>query len=214
MYQLYYSPGTASMAPHILLEELSVPYELVLTDTAIGSHKKADYLALNPNGTIPTLVDRGQVIFETAAICLHLVDSHPEKNLFPAPGTLERAEAYKWLIWLSATLQSTLVVYFYPERWVSSEQNAADVKRHAEQKAQGLLEQMDKHLASHCSPWFLGEEFSLIDIYAMMLCRWTRHFNEKKARDFPFIALWVQKVLARPAVQKVMDYDGLVKPYV
>lgn len=85
MYQLYYSPSTASMAPHILLEELSVPYELVLTDTAAGSHKKADYLALNPNGTIPTLVDRGQAIFETAAICLHLVDSHPEKNLFPAP---------------------------------------------------------------------------------------------------------------------------------
>ena len=82
------------------------------------------------------------------------------------------------------------------------------------QKAQGLLEQMDKHLASHCSPWFLGEEFSLVDIYAMMLCRWTRHFDDKKARDYPFIALWVQKVLARPAVQKVMDYDGLVKPYV
>jgi glutathione S-transferase len=214
MYQLYYSPSTASMAPHILLEELSVPYELVLTDTATGSHKKAEYLALNPNGTIPTLVDRGQVIFETAAMCLHLVDSHPEKNLFPAPGTLQRAEAYKWLIWLSATLQSTLVVYFYPDRWVSGEQNQADVKRHAQQKAQSLLEHMDKHLASHCSPWFLGEEFSLVDIYAMMLCRWTRHFDDKKARDYPFIALWVQKVLARPAVQKVMDYDGLVKPYV
>ncbi|MFC4654890.1 MULTISPECIES: glutathione S-transferase family protein [Rheinheimera] len=214
MYQLYFSPSTASMAPHILLEELQAEYELVLTDTATASHKSADYLKLNPNGLIPTLVDGELVLFETAAICLHLCDKHADKALMPAPGSAQRGEAYKWLFWLSATLQSALIVYFYPERWVEGEQNAADVKAHAQAKVLSLLEQMEQQVASHCGHWFLGDEFSLLDIYAMMLCRWTRNFSGKKARDFPFLALWLQRMLARPAVQKVYAKENIQPPFV
>jgi len=214
MYQLYYSPSTASMAPHILLEELHAQFELVLTDTATASHKSAEYLKLNPNGLIPTLVDGELVLFETAAICLHLCDKHAEAGLMPAVGSAKRGEAYKWLFWLSATLQSALIVYFYPERWVNDEQNAADVKAHAQAKVLSLLEQMEQQVSSHCGHWFLGDEFSLVDIYAMMLCRWTRNFSGKKARDFPFLALWLQRMLARPAVQKVYAKEHIQPPLV
>jgi len=86
MPQLHYHPSTASMVPHILLEELGVPFELVFVDRANGAHKTASYLALNPNGLIPVWVDGDLALYETAAICLHLVDTHPQAALAPALG--------------------------------------------------------------------------------------------------------------------------------
>lgn len=85
MLQLHYFPSNASLTPHMLLEELGVPYELKLVDRAHGAHKAPDYLALNPNGLIPVLVEAHAegdlVLYETAAICLHLVDTHPQAGL-------------------------------------------------------------------------------------------------------------------------------------
>jgi glutathione S-transferase len=77
MLNLYYAPSTASMAPHIVLEELSVPYQRTLVDRANHAHKQPDYLRLNPNGRFPVLVDGDLVVYEAAAIVLHLCDTHP-----------------------------------------------------------------------------------------------------------------------------------------
>src|SRR5258706_15496109 len=128
MLQLHHYPSTASMAPHLLLEELGVPYELKLVDRTQQAHKSADYLRLNPNGLIPVLIDGELVLYESAAICLHLVDTHPEHELAPAVGTSERAHFYKWLVWLTNTLQAALIVYFYPERWADTDEAIAQVK--------------------------------------------------------------------------------------
>ena len=68
MYKLYYYPGNASMAPHMLLEELGVAYELILVDREKNAHQSAEYLKLNPNGRIPTLIDGELILYETAAI--------------------------------------------------------------------------------------------------------------------------------------------------
>lgn len=214
MIQLHHSPGTAAMAPHIVLEELGVPFELVNVDRENGEHRSAAYRKLNPNGLIPVLVDDGQVLYETAAICLHLADTHPEVALMPPLGGVERAHAYKWLSWLSTTLQQALIVYFYPDRWADTPDAIAQVKSHAEQKVLLLLEQIDAQLAGHGGPWLLGNTYSLVDPYAMMLCRWTRNFASRKARDFPHIGPWLARVLARPAVQRVFATERLAQPWV
>jgi glutathione S-transferase len=103
--RLYYYPSYISLAPHILLEELGTPYELVFVDRYAGTHKRAEYLALNPNGLIPVLVDGLLVVYEAGAICLHLSDTHPQAGLMPALGSVERAHAYKWLLWLATGLR-------------------------------------------------------------------------------------------------------------
>jgi glutathione S-transferase len=92
MIELHYFPGNASMTPHLLLRELGVPFALRLVDRAAGAHKSPEYLKLNPNGLIPVLVDDGLVIYETAAIVLHLCDTHPQAGLAPAVRTGERAQ--------------------------------------------------------------------------------------------------------------------------
>ena len=83
MYQLHYFPANANAAPHMVLEELGDKYELVLVERAKNAQKSAEYLKINPNGRIPTLVDKGHAISEAAAIVLHLVDAHAEAGLAP-----------------------------------------------------------------------------------------------------------------------------------
>jgi glutathione S-transferase len=215
MIQLHYAPTTASMIPHMLLHELGVPFELVLVDNTIGAHREPAYLAINPNGLLPAMTDGDLVLFETAAICLHLCDTHPQACLAPAIGTVQRAHFYKWLMWLTNTLQSTLVVYFYPHRWVNegNVSGTAEVQAHAQSKADGLLDQLDAELARHGGPWFMGETFSALDPYVFTLCRWTRNFKGRKARDLPHLGPYLQRVLERPATQRVVLTEQLGAPF-
>lgn len=210
MATLHYYPSNASFAPHVLLREIGAPFELALVDRTQGAHKSAAYLRLNPNGLIPVLVDGDLVLYETAAICLHLCDRHPEAGLAPPVGSDERAHFYKWLSWLSATLQPALIVYFYPERLID-EGDPAPVKRRAEARVLELLQQIDDQLAH--GPWMGGGRYSALDPYAFMLCRWTRHFASRKAREFPRIGPWMQRVFDRPAVQAAYREEQLTKPW-
>jgi glutathione S-transferase len=219
-YQLHFSPSSAAMAPHILLQELGVPFEKVLVDTSTGAHRTEAYRKLNPNGLIPTLVDGDLVLYETAAICLHLCDTNPEAGLAPAVGSTERAHFYKWLIWLTNTMQSTLIIYFYTDRWMNPGNSAgvAELKSHAEAKVGLMLDQLDAELArlekTHDQPWLLGAEYSAVDIYALTLCRWTRNFASQPARDRAHLGPYLKRALARPAVIKTFEAEGLAQPWV
>ena len=213
--QLHYAPATASMIPHLLLQELGIPFELHLVDNTQGAHREPAYLAINPNGLLPAMTDGDLVLYETAAICLHLCDTHAAAGMAPAVGTVQRAHFYKLLMWLTNTLQSALIVYFYPQRW-ANEGNAAgvaEVKAHAQAKIDGMLDQLDAELARHGGPWFLGDVFSMLDPYVFTLCRWTRNFNGRKARDLLHLGPYLQKVLERPASQRVIVTEGLTAPY-
>ena len=224
MLHLHYYPSTASMVPHILLEELGVPYQRVLVDRAVYAHKSPEYLKLNPNGLIPVLVQDDMaggagtplVLYETAAIVLHLCDTHPDAGLAPPVGSAERAHFYKWLMWLTNTLQATLIVYFYPERWVTAGNaaGAAEVKAAAETKIAGLLDQLDAELAKHGQDWFMGAHYTALDAYVFTLCRWTRNFASLPARGRPHLGPYLQRMLARPSVQRVMVAEQLQPPFV
>jgi len=214
--QLHYYPSTASMVPHILLEEIGAPFDRVLVDRTQNAHKTPAYLALNPNGLIPLFTDGELVLYETAAICLHLCDTHPQAALAPALGSAQRAHFYKWLMWLTNTLQSTLIVYFYPERWVDAGRTgaAAEVKRHAQARVGSLLDQVDAELALHSGHWLLGDRHSALDPYLFTLCRWTRGFSSAPARERPHLGPYLQRMLERPAVQRVLAAEGLQAPFV
>jgi glutathione S-transferase len=221
MLILHYYPSNASMVPHILLEELAVPYQRVLVDRTVNAHKSADYLRLNPNGLMPVLTDGDLVVYETAAIALHLCDTHPKSGLAPPVGSPQRAHFYQWLMWLTNTLQATLIVYFYPERWVDAGDvaGAAVIKAHAESKVGVLLDQMDAELARHSddiddAPWFGRYGYSALDAYVLTLCRWTRHFESPPARTRAHLGPYLQRVLARPAVQRAIANEGLAAPWV
>lgn len=217
MIQLHYYPSTASMIPHILLEEIGLPYERVLVDRSIGAHKAPEYVKLNPNGLIPVLTDGDLVLYETAAIVLHLCDTHPQSRLVPQVGTVERAHFYKWLVWCTNTLQAALIVYFYPERWLNegNAEGVAQLKAHAEQKVGTMLDQLDAELARHSGLWFAGDGYSALDPYVFTLCRWTRNFKSSPpARTRQHLGPYLERMLERPAVQRVLANEKLAAPFV
>lgn len=214
MVRLHYFPGNASFAPHVLLNEIGAPFELVLVDRGRQAQRSPEYLKLNPNGRIPVLVDGDLVLYETAAICLHLADAHPRCELAPPPGTAERAHFYKWMIWLTNTLQPTLMNYFYPDRVVrdGNAEGAAEVRARAEAFAVELLAQVDEQLASHGGRWLLGDRYSAIDPFAFLMCRWTRNFTARPARSFAHIGPYLGRMVERPAVRRAFDTERLPPP--
>lgn len=212
MYKLYYYPSNANLAPHMLLEEIGADYELILVDRTQDAHKKADYLKLNPTGLIPVLIDGDLVLPETAAICLHLVDKHPDAGLAPRVGTAERAQFYRWLVYLTNTVQAGLVTYFYPDRLVDTPEQAKVVQKHTEARIGDMFDIIEAQFASHDGPWLLGEQYSAVDPYLFMLSRWTRNLT-KPARDRPQLKRFLDAMIARPAVMKAHEFEGLKAPY-
>ncbi len=211
MATLYYYPGNASMAPHMVLEEIGAPYELSLVDRTKQAHKDPEYLRLNPNGLIPVFIDGDLVLFESAAICLHLADRNPAAKLAPELGTAERAQFYKWLIHLTNTVQAELITYFYPERVTDSAATAAEVKRHAERRVGEMFDRIEVALAAD-GPYLLGARFSAADLYLLMLVRWSRGMVNP-ARDRKAIRRLLDRLIERPAVQRVFTKEEIAAPW-
>ncbi|WP_119679998.1 glutathione S-transferase family protein [Indioceanicola profundi] len=211
MYKLFYNPGMASLAPHIALEEIGADYELVRVDTAAGEHRTAAYLALNPTGRIPTLLEGGQPVFETAAILLYLADRHPEAGLIPAVGTMERGLACQWLVHLANTVHPAFVCFYYPERHVADPANVADVKATAEQRLNLMFDLLDAELEKR--NWLGGDAYGVADIFLFMMVRWGRNFQHRPPRLLPNLGAHAARMMSRPAVRRAFEREGLAEPY-
>jgi glutathione S-transferase len=208
MYQLHYFPSNANAAPHMVLEGLGQKYDLVLVDRAKDAQKSTEYRKINPNGRIPTLVDGELVLFEAAAIVLHLVDKHPEAGLAPKVGTPERAKFYQWIVFLTNSLQEELMIWQYPDRLTGTDAAATEVvKLGAEKRASAYLDVVEQHLETN-GPLFLGEALSAADFYLVMLARWARPMaNPPRSR--PHIARLLDIVTALPAVRRAYEREGV-----
>ncbi|WP_198026613.1 glutathione S-transferase family protein [Bradyrhizobium sp. ARR65] len=164
-----------------------------------NAQKSKDYLKINPNGRIPTLVDGDLVMFEAAAIVLHLVDRHPDGGLAPKIGTPERARFYQWMAFLTNSLQEELMIWQYPDRLTGADAAATKiVKNGAEKRAGAYLDVIEQHLKVN-GPLFLGETLSAADFYLIMLARWARPMT-KPPRSRPNVGRLLDIVSALPAV--------------
>ncbi len=211
MYALHYYPGNASLLPHMALREAGVPFELRLVDRAHDAQKSLEYLRLNPNGLIPVLVQGDLVLFEAAAITLHLADQHPEAGLAPLPGTPERAQFYKWMVHLTNTPQAEYRAWFYPWQHVADPGAADAVKQASGERLGRMFGVIADQLGD--GPWLLGERFSAADLFLLMLVRWGRAMP-RPPRSLPSLAGHAQRVLARPAVQAAFAAEGLGEPLI
>ena len=211
MPQLHYYPSNASFLPHVMLREIGAPFELVLVDRTRNAQKSADYLRLNPNGLIPTLVDGDLVIFETAAIALYLADKHPEAGLAPPVGSPLRGAYYKWMVHLANTVQTGYRAWFYPHEFVADPAATETAKVAAGLKMMAAFDRIADQLGD--GPWLLGETFSAADLYLLMLTRWGRSLP-RPVRAIPELGAHAARVLARPAVRDAFAAEGTAAPFV
>lgn len=207
MYRLYYSPGAASLVVHWLLIELDAPHELALVDTQAREQKSPQYLALNPNGVVPTLVVDGQPLYEAAALVLHLADRHPEAGFAPAPGDPQRGAYLQWMLNIANTLQSPLRLWWYPGDIDAAAPET--VQAGARQRIEAAWDRLDAHLAQH-GPYLLGERLSAADFYLTMLMRWTRNMP-RPGHEWTHLAALAQRLKARPSFKTLYEREGLTE---
>jgi glutathione S-transferase len=210
MITLYYHPGNASLTPHILLNEIGQPFELAKIDCDQGEQRSEAYLRINPHGRVPALVDDGLILYETAAIVLHLIERHPEAELAPAPRSNERSLFYRWIAHLSCTVQPEMRPYFYAAQHAGDPAHIADVKETASRRLRAMFEVIDQQLGQ--GPYLLGDRYSAADPYLTMLMRWTRNMT-KPARTLPHLAAHAERVLARPQVKLTFEREGIAAPF-
>jgi len=208
MYSLYYSPGAASLVVHWLLIELDASHELKRVDLASGQQKLPDYLALNPNGVVPTLVIDGKPMHEAAAMVLLLADCHPDMGLAPAPDGRQRGAYYQWMLYLANAVQPLFRQWWYPQE-VAGPANADTVHAHVQPRIEAAWDRLDAHLGVN-GPYLLGDTVSAADFYLVMLMRWSRNMP-KEALAWPNLAELARRLKARPSFQTLYEREGLTE---
>jgi len=204
MYTLYYSPGAASVAVHGLLEELGVSYQTELIDTANNEHQGAAYLKLNPTGKIPAMrLETGEVISESAALCLFLADRHPQGGMSPAFDDPKRGPFLQWLMYLTNTLQPADLRFYYSDRYTSAAGDLDAIKEAAQTEIATCWKRIDTHLAAH-GPYLLGDRYSAADVFCYMLSTWQDSTPGLYER-YPHVKKLADLVSARPAIQRMIQ---------
>lgn len=210
-YVLYYYPGNASLLPHMMLREIGADFSLRLVDRANNEQKSSEYLRLNPNGRIPVLTDGDLVLFETAAIAMHLADRHPAARLAPPIASAERPEFYKWMVHLTNTPQAEYRAWFYPDEHVANPAAAPSVKEAAGLRLEAMFGRISAQLDGR--EWLLASGFSAADLFLFMLVRWGRTMP-LPPRDIGPLGAHAARVLARPAVQATLAAEKITAPFV
>lgn len=200
--KLYISPGACSLAPHIVLLEAGLPFELERVDlkakvTASG----ADFTAINSKGYVPALaLDNGQVLTEGAAILQYLADQKPEANLAPAAGTLARYQLQEWLTFISSEVHKPLATMFNPAQ-------SADWKAAVTASLGKRLDWLSAQLEG--KEYLLANQFGVADAYLFTVLNWSNFVGFSLA-NWPLVQAFMARVAARPQVQAALKAEGLV----
>jgi glutathione S-transferase len=188
MLTLFMSPGSSSMATHIALHEIGVDFESRWVSFAQREQYAPEYLAVNPEGKVPTLLVDGRPLTEVAATLYYLAKRFPEAGLFPAGDLDAEARIISWMSFIAATV--------HPARRIG-------VERWKE-----VFEITENRLAGE--DWAVGDRYSIADIHLFRLF-WRFFTTLHPARDaYPSLFAHYQRVMARPAVQKTIEIEAAV----
>jgi glutathione S-transferase len=200
--KLYYAPGACSMAPHIVLREAGLKFDLDKVDLAAKKTESGeDYLAVNPKGYVPALkLDDGTVLTEASVICQYIADLRPRRGLAPKPKTPERYKLMEWLNFTSSEIHKGLSDFFNPK--MTPEWREAKLDRLGKR-----FDYLDRALGAN--PHVMGE-FSIADAYLFTVLNWTGRL-EVDISKWPNIQAFKARIAERPAVKKAMKAEGLGK---
>ena len=202
--RLHWSPDSANLVVRIALNLLELPYESVRVNRGKGDHKKSDYLALNPQGLLPVLEDGDLVLFETAAILWHLIDRTGRlgPNGPEAVDPHARANALRWMFYLSNTLHADLRAAFYTDRYVADPQHVPSVRR-------GLRRRIHEHcdmLETQLDGGLVGQDLTIPDVYLCVCLRWAQIYPPGQVMldqlaPWPGLKAMAARVEAHPAAE-------------
>ncbi|MCW5745195.1 MAG: glutathione S-transferase family protein [Alphaproteobacteria bacterium] len=183
---LYLAPGASSMAPHIALHEVGVPFERRPVSLAKKDTRTPEFLAINPAGKVPTLLIDGRVLTEVAAILYYLARRYPDAGLLP--GDIEaQAQAISWMSFIASTL--------HPAR------------RQGLEHARTVYALADQMLGDR--DWALGS-YSIADIHLFRLFWRFRNSLNPGPGEFPHLVAHYERMMARPAVKRTIEVESAI----
>jgi glutathione S-transferase len=204
------------MAPHFMLEAMSVNFELILVDRKNNEQKSADYLLLNPAGRIPTLIDphyasentdnKGFAIFESPAICIHLAEMNPQANLIPQIGDRNRAIFLQWMMYLTNTVQAELMMCFYPENHTTDVKRIKTIEEAQELRVIAMFELLDQELKG--KSYLIGEAISACDYFLFMLAVWADELK-RPPLSFKYLGKYLCQLAQRDEIVSVCKTECL-----
>jgi glutathione S-transferase len=204
--KLFFAPGACSFVPHAMLELAGVEFEPVSVKLHKGEQRSAEYLAMNPRGQVPVLVDGGEVITQIVTILLHLDAKLPEAGILPASG-MARTRALETLTWMNNTVHPTFTHVFMPQKFTDDEAAQNAIRGFAVARYRELLGEIEA-LAAQAAPWMVGEKPGALDAYALTLLRWGGYAGIDPT-DFPKTWDLAQRFAALPAVARAVEREKL-----
>ena len=198
--KLYFFPNACSLAPHIVLRELALPFELVRVDNqAKTTANGEDFLQINPKGYVAALqLDNGQVLTEASAILQYLADLKPAAHLAPTNGSWERVRLQEWLNFIASEIHGGLAVFFNSaiQGEVRAMFLATLYKRFAI-----LVQTLERQ------DYLLGAQYSVADAYLFVVLRWAG-FHAIDLQQWPALAAFEQRVGERQAVIEALAAEA------
>ncbi|MEG9487693.1 glutathione S-transferase family protein [Mannheimia indoligenes] len=206
--KLYGLVGACSFVPHVALEWVKLHANQDYEFQAVSREfiKSPEYLALNPRGAVPLLVDGDLVLSQNQAIVHYLDEIYPDAKLFGSKTARDKAKAARWLAYFNADVHKSFVPLFRLPSY--AEGNEELIKTIRQQAAEQVLEQLtvaNEHLESHI---FFGESISVADVYLYIMLNWCRRLG----LDFshlPQLSAFMQRVEADKGVDNVREQEGL-----
>lgn len=204
--KLFFAPGACSFVPHAMLEMAGVEFEPVSVKLHKGEQRSAEYLAMNPRGQVPVLVDGDDVITQIVTILLHLDAKLPEAGILPASG-MARTRALETLTWMNNTVHPTFTHVFMPQKFTDDEAAQNAIRGFAVARYRELLGEIEA-MASRAVPWMVGERPGALDAYALTLLRWGGYAGIDPT-TFPKTWELAQRFAALPAVARAIEREKL-----
>ena len=196
MIRLYGIHASRAFRSLWMLEELGVEYEHIATNFS-GDNQKPDYLAINPNGRIPALVDGDTVLFESMAINLYLARKY-DRGLQPK-SLQDQALAVQWSFWVMTEIEKPLLTVLRNRRLLPEDQRDAAAADLAEQELARPLAVLDGAMADR--QHLVGESFSVADLNVASVLAWAPP-SGVRFDPHPNVERWLKECLSRPATKK------------
>jgi glutathione S-transferase len=203
--RLYYAPGACSLAPHIALAEAGADYDLVRVVLSEGEQHKPDYRAINPRGRVPTLLVDGKPLTEVPAILAYLAQRFPQANLLPAD-PFAAAKGLELASWIASTVHPSFAQIFRGDRFTDDAAAKEALKTDGAIRFQRHLAEIEA-LFTDGRPWILGDTFSVLDAYALVVYRWAPRLAIDQ-QSFPGWTAQVRRLYARPSVLTALAQEG------
>ncbi len=203
MYKLYDWNQTGGTAVRAVLAELEITYDLVEIDIRSDAQFTDEYTRINPRQQVPSLeLPDGSILTENTAILMHLADTHPGANLVPSCGSVERAQINRWLSFFAINVYEAEYRRIKPERYTTDPSNAQGIADAATALVKRHYDIFEGAMGN--GPYFLGDWFSILDIYVWMLVQWWGDYDAMR-RDHPKMLRLVETVMDRPKIKPVHE---------